>query len=375
VRTVQQTIRDVVWKRVGIAGWLGWILLLPFSWLFAMAVILRDLGYRSGLLRVERASIPVVSVGNLAVGGTGKTPITLWLARQLRAAGLNVAIVLRGYSGSATTATVVSEGAGPLVSTALVGDEAIMLAKCFDGPVLTASRRFDGVQRAAALGCDVAVLDDGFQHRALHRDFDLVLVNHRRRGFLPAGPLRESWGALHRADAVALVCKDESDEPAEMSAVPASKPVFVVRFAAQTLIEADAGTWRERPVNTLSGRHVAVVSGIAEPAAFYATVRQWEGQVEEIFEYPDHHHYSEADWQQLLRKTRDIDLIVTTEKDLVKLESFPFARGKLVAIRLLPQVERGEELVRLVLERTGLIDKMRPQPWMESESQGGIDGD
>ncbi len=367
MRAGSQLIRDVVWKRSGLLGWVGWLLLTPASVLFGIGVYLRDLGYRLGVLPVERAVIPVVSVGNLAVGGTGKTPMTLWLARQLREAGLQVAIVLRGYAGTASGVTVVSRGAGPIVSARVGGDEAVMLAKCFDGPVLTAPRRIDGVNAAAEMGCDVAVLDDGFQHRALARDFDLVLINRRSRGLLPAGPLREGWGALNRADAVALVCKSESDEPAEMSAVPAGKPVFLVHFAATALVETDSGHWRELAVGVLSGRQVAVVSGIAEPGAFYDTVRQWEGQIEEFFEYPDHYQYTESDWQQLLRKTRHIDLIVTTEKDLVKLECFPFARGKLVAVRVVPQVERGEELVRLVLERTGLVHKV--------STQGGTDGD
>ncbi len=361
MKSTPQSWRERIWQRQGVIAWTVWLSLLPLSWLFGLGVRLRDVAYRAGLLRVQRASVPVVSVGNLSVGGTGKTPMTLWLARQLRELGLHVAIVLRGYGGSATTATLVSEGAGPLVGASVAGDEAVMLARCFDGPIWTAPQRIDGVDAAAQRGCDVVVLDDGFQHRALHRDFDLVLIGQHGQHLLPAGPLREGPGALRRADAVALVCKSEFDEGPETLAIPAGLPVFLVRFAAQSLLESHAGRWHELPVNTLAGRQIAAVCGIAQPAAFYDTVRQWEGQIEEIFEYPDHHQYKEADWQQLLRKTRDIDLIVTTEKDLVKLEAFPFARGKLVAVRVVPQVERGEELVRLVLERTGLIHKLRTE--------------
>lgn len=363
MKSTPQSWRDRIWQRRGAVAWTAWLALLPLSWLFSLGVWVRDLAYRAGLLRTDRAAVPVVSVGNLSVGGTGKTPMTLWLARQLRELGFRVAIVLRGYGGSATTATLVSEGAGPLVSASLAGDEAVMLARCFDGPIWTAPQRIDGVRAAEKLGCDVVVLDDGFQHRALHRDFDLVLIGQHGHHLLPAGPLREGLGALARADAVALVCKSDADEGqgAPTLAIPAGLPVFLVRFAAQSLLESHAGQWHELPVNTLAGRQIAAVCGIAQPGAFYDTVRQWEGQIEEIFEYPDHHQYSEADWQQLLRRTRDIDLIVTTEKDLVKLEAFPFARGKLVAVRVVPQVERGEELVRLVLERTGLIHKLRTE--------------
>jgi len=362
-------LRDRIWKRAGIIGWLGWLLLQPASLLFALGVYLRDLGFRLGLLRVERAGIPVVSVGNLSVGGTGKTPITLWLARQLQDCGFKVGIVSRGYSGEERPGvTIVSQGAGPLVGPSVAGDEAVMLARCFAGVVIAAPQRIQGVAAAQDLGCEIVLLDDGFQHRRLARDFDLVLIGGRSGGPLPAGPMREGRSALGRAHALALVCKfDAGEEEAAKAQVPAGKPSFLVRFHAESLIESDAGAWRELPVGTISGRSLAVVSGIAEPSAFYNTVRQWDGQIEEVFEYPDHHAYGEADWQQLLRKTREVEFIVTTEKDLVKLERFPFARGKLLAVRVSPEVQRGEELVRLVLERTGLVDRRPPA--------GGMDGD
>ncbi len=344
-------MRKVVWTRRGAWGWLAWLALQPASGLFAAAVALRNFGYRVGVLRVHRAGIAVVSVGNLAVGGTGKTPLTLWLARQLARTGARVAIVLRGYSGRARGVTVVSTGAGPEVPVEVAGDEAVMLAKCFDGVVLTARRRIEGVAEAERLGCRVVVLDDGFQHRALGRDFDLVLISGRRAAMLPAGPMRERRSALKRADAVLLVVKTEEPAP-RPPAVP--RPLFVARFVPQALVESDQGCWREVSLSFLSGRRAAVVCGIAEPGPFYATLRQWEVQVEEIFEFPDHHRYTAADWQRISRDTRDIELIVTTEKDLVKLESFPFAKGKLVALRIAPEVERGAALVRMVAERTGL---------------------
>ncbi len=229
-----------------------------------------------------------------------------------------------------------------------------MLAKCFAGVVLTARRRFEGVAAAQGLGCDLVVLDDGFQHRSLARDFDLVLINSRRGGVLPAGPLRERRAALKRADAVVFVVKDDEVPPAPRGLLARlKKPVFVVRFAPTALIESDGGHWRELPLGLLSGRRIAAVAGIADPTPFYTTVRQWETQLEEIFEFPDHHRYTRADWQAISRGTRDVELIVTTEKDLVKLESFPFARGKLVALRIAPAVENADALVRMIGERVG----------------------
>jgi tetraacyldisaccharide 4'-kinase len=348
--SLTERIRDVVWARRGLRGWAVWLALQPASGLFATGVALRNLGYRIGLLRVHRAGIAVVSVGNLSVGGTGKTPLTLWLARRLGANGARVAILLRGYTGRADGVTVVSHGNGPEAEVDQAGDEAVMLAKSFDGIVLTARRRSDGVSAAERLGCQVVVLDDGFQHRALARDFDLVLTTGRRAALLPAGPMRERQTALKRADAVAVVAK--TDEPPVTPQI--GKPVFMVRFVAKALVESDGGRWRELPVGLLSGRRVAAVAGIADPEPFYTAVRQWEAQLEEIFEFPDHHRYTRADWQRIARGTRAVDLIVTTEKDLVKLEHFPFATGKLVALRIVPEVEGADALIDMVTQRTRL---------------------
>jgi len=348
---VAQTFRDVVWNRRGVRGWAAWLALQPASALFATGVALRNLAYRTGVLPVHRARIAVVSVGNLSVGGTGKTPVTLWLARQLAWRGARVAILLRGYSGRASGVTVVSRGDGPEAAVEAVGDEAVMLAKCFGGVVLTARNRIEGAVAAEQLGCDVVVLDDGFQHRALARDFDLVLVCGGETTLLPAGPMRERTTALRRADAIAVVLKNE-EQP---TLTPrAAKPLFVVRLVPTALVESDAGRWRELPIGFLSGRHIAAVAAVADPSSFYTALRLWEAQLEEIFEFPDHHLYTRLDWRRISRGARDLELIVTTEKDLVKLEQFPFPRGKLLALRIAPQIDNADALIHMVMQRAGL---------------------
>lgn len=350
---LSQNLRDVVWTRRGTAGWVGWLALLPLSGLFAVGTELRRLAYATGLLRRERAPIPVVSVGNLTVGGTGKTPLTLWLARRLQLRGLRVAIVSRGYGGQSAGPTIVSRGAGVEAEVEEVGDEAAMLGKSFTGVVVTARRRLAGVQQAAQLGCDVAVLDDGFQHLALARDFDLVVVSSRRGGLLPAGPMREGWRALRRADAVVLAIRGEETDavPLPLSAVRARLTQCTARFRPNGLVVSDSGRWEERPIATISGARVLAVCGIAEPAAFYQTLRAWGADVREIFEYPDHHAYTADDWQNINREAHSVDYVVTTEKDLIKLERFPFAKDKLVAVRIIPELEAGDELVERVLAR------------------------
>jgi tetraacyldisaccharide 4'-kinase len=343
---LREHVEQVVWPARGLRGAIERAALRPLSSAFGFAVAVRNLAYDVGVLRTQRAAVPVVSVGNLAVGGTGKTPMTLWLSRELKARGLRVAIVLRGYGGARTAVTVVSRGNGPQVSAAQVGDEAVMLAKCFDGFVVTSAQRFAGATAAIALGADVIVLDDGFQHRALARDFDLVLVDACRGPLLPAGPLREGTSALRRADAAIVIDDAETDDlPSMLSSVP----VHRMRVEPTALVESVGGRWVERPLGGLVGKRVVAVAGIARPERFYQTVQQWAAIIAEVFEFRDHHQYASSEWQAIARRGHEADLIVTTEKDLVKLEAFPFARGKLLALRLGVDVEDGDGLVTQVI--------------------------
>jgi tetraacyldisaccharide 4'-kinase len=343
---------ESVWERRGAAGRAGATALRPLSGLFGIGVTLRGLGYRFGVLRARKAPVPVVSVGNLAVGGTGKTPMALWLAGELRRRGATPAIVSRGYGGTAKGVTIVSRGAGPEVGPAVAGDEPVMLAKLFGGPVITAPRRIDGVAAAAELGCDLVVLDDGFQHRALARDFDVVMLDTRRGPLLPAGPLREPLSALTRADAVVLMARDEEEAPPPPDGLRA--PAFSARLDAIGVVESISGRWESRSMGELAGRRIIAVSGVARPEGFYAVLQRWEAVIEEVFEFPDHHVYTREEWQQIARRGHDVDLIVTTEKDLVKLEAFPFATGKLVALRIAPVVDHAAALLDAIARRIGL---------------------
>jgi tetraacyldisaccharide 4'-kinase len=344
-----ERMRARIWERDGWAGRLGSLALRPASGLFGAAVALRNLGYRSGLLRTTAAPLAVVSVGNLAVGGTGKTPFTLWLARALAARGAATGILLRGYGGRAAGVTVVSRGGGPEADPRQVGDEAVMLAKRFAGPVATARRRCAGAAAMKDLGCEIVVLDDGFQHRAIDRLFDVVLIDGRGGPLLPAGPLREPLRSLRRADAVVLVEKEPALGPALPRAV-AAKPLYRMRMEARSLVEAQGGLWCERPLHLLAGRRVVAVAGIARPQSFYELLHGWEAQIDEVFEFPDHHAYTQQDWQRIARGARQADFVVTTEKDLVKLEAYPFATGKLVALRIEPRVENGDALIQAILD-------------------------
>ena len=358
--SLESHFREAVWPRRGWRGWAEALALQPFSAAFAVGVGLRGAGYRLGLLRTRRAPLPVVSVGNLTVGGTGKTPVALWLAEGLRQRGARPAIVSRGYGGAARAATVVSRGNGPEVGPEVAGDEPVMLAKSFPGPVVVSPRRLEGATMAAALGADVVVLDDGFQHRAIARDFDLVLLDGRRGGLLPAGPFREPLAAAARADAVLLIGRDEHDDVAAPAGLRVAQ--YRAHLEAAAVVESVAGVWHTHSMGRLAGRRVIAVTGIARPEPFYALLQRWDATIDEVFEYPDHHRYSTEQWHRIARRGHDVDLIVTTEKDLVKLEAFPFATGKLVALRIAPRVQHGAALLDDIAARVGLARPAKEIP-------------
>ena len=331
------------WRREGVDGRVIHLVLLPASALFSGIVRLRALAYRWGLRRRHALPAAVISVGNLSVGGTGKTPTALWLAESLQERGYSVAILSRGYGGDARRPTLVAAAPRPGIPASMeprvVGDENVVLARRFSGPVVVARRRADaGALACRELDADVLVLDDGFQHLALRRDFDLVCLRASAAGddcVLPAGRLREPPAALARAHAV-LVTKGAPEERVYPTLEPhlAKIPSYRGELCAVNLVTPDSGGWRELPMGVLAARRALGVAGLADPQAFYRTLADWEARIQDFLEFADHHVYTLDDWKKIAHRSRELDLVVTTEKDLVKLEQFPFAKDKLVAVRV-----------------------------------------
>lgn len=282
--------------------------------LYGAAIGLRNRGFDRGWWRTDRVDARVLSVGNLTVGGTGKTPTSLWLAEALRRRGRRVAIVARGYRKTRRGVVIVGCEGRALVGPDEGGDEAVMLASRFAGPVVTGERRVDAARAAIAeFAVDTIVLDDGFQHRALARDADLVLLRSDPAAarLLPAGPLREPARALRRATAVLIL--GDADLSITLSVPP---PVFRGRIIAQSVIRALGAHRDERPLTTLRGREVVAVSGIARPEAFQRMLVAQGAHIVHAFAFPDHHRYDDADLRQIARIPAPV---VTTEKDLPKL--------------------------------------------------------
>ena len=314
--------------------------LAPAAAAYGVVTALRNRLYDAGWLAVVRVPAQVLSVGNIVVGGTGKTPAALWLAERLAARGRRVGIVARGYRKQRRGVVVVGEDGRPLVTAEEGGDEAVLLARRFAGPVVTGERRAAAAAAACArFALDTVVLDDGFQHRALARDADLVLADAAVPArLLPAGPLREAPAALARARAILAV----DAMPPAVAGVPA----FRARLVPTALVRAADGKWTEESLGLLRGRDVVAVCGVARPERFVATLAGAGAVVRRLLGFPDHHAYRAADADTIRAAAGDA-LLVTTEKDLVKLERFPALAG-LAALRVALEVENGEALVTLL---------------------------
>lgn len=302
----------------------------------------------------HRASVPVVSVGNLTVGGTGKTPVVAWLARWLLSEGLRPAVVSRGYGGRAGKGPLlVSAGKGPGFDWTACGDEPFLLARALPGTiVIVGSDRFAGARAAREAGADVVILDDGFQHRRLGREFDLVLLDATspfgNYHLLPAGTLREPVSGLRRASAV-LITRARRAE----SLVVIEK---VVRRYNPTAPILRAGTRRVgffdvegRPVPR-PGRAVAFC-GIGNPGAFAGDLETEGIEVVALRLFPDHHAYGLAEWRDLASLAREHEaMLLTTEKDLVRLpRDLDTTEPQPVALRIEANIHDREDLTSLVL--------------------------
>jgi len=288
------------------------------------------LGIKTGLISQTRAGVPVVAIGNLTVGGTGKTTAVMAVARQLQAAGLRPAVLSRGYRGRGTG--VVSDGRRVLMTAQQSGDEPWLLAQHLPGvPVLVGKdRRRTAALATAQLGANVLVLDDGFQYWRLHKDLELVLVdalNPFDNGrVLPAGMLREPIGHLHRAQAVWVTHADLADEgtigeaAARIGRTCPGMEITLTRHGPVRLRQVGGG---EVELEVLRGARVVALSGIGNPASFEATLERLGAEVVPA-RFPDHHQYRPQELQTVALQAIETGAaaLVTTEKDEVRLPAW-----------------------------------------------------
>lgn len=322
--------------------------LAVLAFFYGIGIRLVDAGYVSGLRKVHKAPVPVVSVGNLTLGGTGKTPFTVFAAGHFSAEGKSPAVLIRGYGK----------------------DENRMLREELPGvPVYSGQDRVANSLAAAKDGYGVIVLDDGFQHRRLDRDLDIVLVDgvflFGNGELVPRGTLREPVSALERADIIVVTRSERIDEARKneimsyLSEVSKGKPVVTATHKASFLTDVTGAVYA---LGTLSARKVCLVAGIADPGYFAATVEGCGALIAARIDHFDHHAYTQADVRAMADTcaANGAEVIVTTKKDIVKLRELDLAgiEDKLFILNVKMEITEGKE--KLVAGLNSVFSRKRP---------------
>jgi len=297
----------------------------PFSAIFGVGVAARNALYDRRVFRVRSLSRPVVSVGNLSLGGSGKTPFVITLGKLLANRGIAVDVLSRGYGRSAVHLSRVDPDGTP----EQFGDEPLLIARELGAPVFVGAARYKaGLLAEKECESQVHLLDDGFQHRQLHRDFDIVLLPAAdlTGTLLPLGRLREPVSSLRRADVVAAESQDLSS----------TAPVWKIR--------------RELTVD-VSAQPVTAFCAIARPSQFFKQLRELNVSVTDTASFPDHHRYTASDVHRLLRLkvSAGASAFVTTEKDVINLGSFADRLQPLHVARLKIVLENPEPAISTLL--------------------------
>jgi len=323
-----------LWESDSVGARIARAALTPAELAFAAATALRSSMYSSGILHTHPTAVPALSVGNLSVGGTGKTPLAAYLARRLRDSGATPAIVLRGYGEDE-----------PLVHRTLNADV----------PVIVSADRVGGIADAKQQGCDVVVLDDAFQHRRASRVADIVVVSAdnwhpNRRHLLPAGPWRERLTALRRATIAVVTRKAATGEVAHAVAATINSvariPIAIVQLAPAELRDVRGSA--VVPIDAIRGESIVAVSAIGDPLSFAAQLGA-AGATVTSEAFRDHYRFTPSDVSRLVAAAQRYDRVVCTLKDAVKLGPLWPAGLRLWYVSQRISVERGSDAVESVL--------------------------
>ena len=310
------------------------LLLAPLSLLFCLLAVLRRQLYRYRLLPAVQLPVPVIVVGNITVGGTGKTPLVIWLAELLRAHGYRPGIVTRGYRGRSRHWPREVSADTPADE---VGDEAVLLARRAGAPVVAGPDRVTDARHLLAQGCNLIISDDGLQHYRLRRDIEIAVLDGSRRlgnGLcLPAGPLREPAARLGQVD---LRVTNGAPQAGELG-----MQLDPQRFCRLTDSAMCAGT------DVFAGRPVHAVAGIGNPQRFFATLRDLGLEVVP-HAFPDHHGFGPQDLE-----FGDDRPVIVTEKDAVKCRRFGRPHHWVLAVAARPDPRLATEILKLLKERFG----------------------
>jgi len=328
---------------------------------YRAALAIRERAYRWRVLSTGRLPCPVVSVGNITLGGSGKTPMVEEVTLCLRELGAVPAVVSRGYGRDTRGVGVVADREGTRLGPRAAGDEPLLLAERLPGvPVVVGENRFEAGQAAVQrCGATAIVLDDGFQHRTLHKDLEILVANGRapwgNQRLFPRGMLREPLSALSRAD---LVVVTNPPSVADTDAVTETvrrhnrrAPVLAASYEVAGARDLAAG--RQLNADQLSGQRLLAFAGLGSPRGFADTLGTAGVRVAGLMEYPDHHWFAQRDLEELAQQARalGVDGLITTEKDWVRLRSLTPLSLPLWVLRVRLQLQFGRDQLLHALDR------------------------
>ena len=328
---LEEKIRQA-WRQ---KNWLFYCVLVPLSWLFALITVLRRYAYQKGFLKSHALTVPVIVVGNINMGGSGKTPVVIWLVAQLKLQGYTPGVISRGYGGSIKLPTLVNVNSQP----AQVGDEPVLIANRCDCPVYIGA---DRVQAGFALlkaypQCDVIISDDGLQHYRLQRAFEIIVLDAsllpETANLLPAGPLRETAKRLQTVDAIILnVAGLEATFDSQKYANTYQMQLIGEQFYSL------ANPTLTATVQNFKRKSIKAMAGIGNPERFFEHLRKL-GLTFAAASFNDHHAFTQAEIEQ-----QDCDMLIMTEKDAVKCKQFAQAHHWVLPVnaqidaQLIPQI-------------------------------------
>lgn len=338
--------------------------------LYEIIVTARTNAYRLGLFTTHHLPVPVVSIGNITVGGTGKTPLTIAVSKKIIKLGVTPAILSRGYKGTFTGEYgFVADRAGIQLSANQAGDEPYMMAKRLPGTTITigGNRVVSGRATIDYYHPDCLILDDGFQHLRLHRDLNLLLLDASRslqtEYLLPRGRLREPISALQRADLIVLShCEDPEQTyraTTSLRAFGVKGELVLGRHIPSVIRSLDGAI--ELPLSWLQAQPVCAFCGIAKPEAFSTLITSQGGVIKAFHTFPDHHRFTKRDYDALNRLASDTccRAMLTTEKDAVRLDPRAL-RIPVYYLAITFGFIHNEEVLDRVLEQT--LDRITPKP-------------
>jgi tetraacyldisaccharide 4'-kinase len=360
-----------IWDDDGNTGYYNPVKIIAYilSFFYRLIINFRNWLYDHKIFKEVKLPCPVISVGNITVGGTGKTPCVIMLAQILRENGFKPAILSRGYGGERVNpVNIVSDGREILLDSKIAGDEPYLIARELKNvPVITGAKRIGtGKTAINQFGANVLICDDAMQHRQIFRDINLVLLDSQSlRGnnhILPRGRLREPISELKRASAIVLTRANEAQQTnnkIEKIIQTEKIPIFRSIHKPKDIVKGDYSA--QKSISELRGKKICTFCGIANPDSFRKTLSDAQAQVLSIDIFPDHHRYNKNELEKIKDRFIDCraDFLISTQKDVVRLQEFPEFVNMIYMLRIeLEIVPSGESFKKFILDRLAAARKI-----------------